>query len=58
MFRNIEKKLNNRLLDFVIEWSYLGDHRPKRFEKFKKIGMEAYVHILEQYEKFTHRYRN
>ena len=56
--RKIEHRLNDRLIDFVIWWSYLGDFRPKFFDKIKKIGLDAYAHILAQYERFKERYRN
>ncbi len=58
MFQNIEKRLNNRIVDFVIWWSYLGDNRTRIFEKTKKIGREAYDHIMIQFERVKKRYRS
>jgi len=58
MLKKLEKKLNNRLVDFVIWWSYLNDYRTNVFEKIKKIGLEAYAHILIQYERFREWYRD
>gem|GEM_PF-1957411 len=36
----------------------MNDYRTNVFEKIKKIGLEAYAHILVQYERFKNRYRN
>ncbi|HMS91126.1 MAG TPA: hypothetical protein PKC87_02820 [Candidatus Absconditabacterales bacterium] len=58
MIKNIERRLNNRLVDFVIGGSYLNDYRTRVFEKTKKTVREAYEHILVQYERFKERYRN
>lgn len=58
MLKDIERKLNNRLVDFVIWWSYLGDYRSNVFEKIKKIGQEAYAHILIQWERWKERYKD
>lgn len=57
MRRAWEQKLNNRIIDFVIGGSYLGDSRTKFFTHLKKLGLEAYAHILDQYNKFTQWYR-
>ncbi len=56
--RNLEKGLNNRLVDFVIWWSYLNDYRTNVFEKLKKIGLEAYAHILGQIDKLKEWYHD
>lgn len=58
MWREREQKLNNWIIDFVIWGSYLGDTRTKFFANLKKLGLEAYAHILDQYSKFKHWYRN
>jgi len=58
MLRELEKKLNNRIVDFVIWWSYLGDQRTYIFEKLKKIGLDAYAHILAQIDKFKEWYKD
>lgn len=58
MFKKLERDLNNRLVDFVIWGSYLNDYRTNVFEKFKKIGLDAYAHILIQYERFKQWYRD
>ena len=58
MFKNTEKRLNNRIIDFIIWWSYLGDYRTNVFDKIKKMGLEAYAHILTQIERFKEWYRD
>ncbi|MCX6824846.1 MAG: hypothetical protein NTY80_01360 [candidate division SR1 bacterium] len=58
MFQNIEKKLNNWIVDFVIGGSYLSDSGTRFFEKIKKIGREAYDHIMIQFERVKKRYRS
>lgn len=46
------------MIDRIIGWSYLGSGREKFFRKTKIVCLEAYAHILQQYEKFKQRYRN
>jgi len=58
MLKKIEKDLNNRIINWIIWWSYLGDYRPNFFQNIKKISLEAYTHILDQREKIKKRYRN
>ncbi len=58
MLKKFEKRFNDRLIDFIIWWSYLNDYRTHVFEKIKKTGHEAYLHILDQFEKFKQWYRD
>ncbi len=57
MFEDFEKKLNHRLLDFIIWGSYLGDRGENFFVNIKKIAMEAYEHLLAKFKEFQRWYR-
>lgn len=58
MLKKLEKNFNNRLIDFVIWWSYLNDYRTNIFEKLKKTGLDAYAHLLIQLEKLKEWYKD
>lgn len=58
MLKDIEKKFNNWIIDFVIWWSYLNDYRQRFFENIKKTGRDAYAHMLTQLERLKKWYRN
>ena len=57
MFEHYEKKLNKILLDFVIGGSYMGDYGHNFVQSIRDFVVDAYEHLLEQWEKFKERYR-
>ena len=57
MAADFEKKINKRLLDFVIWWSYLGDQGERIIFLVKKFLLDVYRHLQEQEERFKKWYR-
>lgn len=57
MFEQYEKKLNKILLEFIIGGSYMGDHGQHIAEDVKQFFIDAYEHLIEQWEKFKKWYR-
>jgi len=58
MFEQYEKKLNKILLDFIIGGSYMGEYGEHLVADVKQFFIDAYEHLLEQWELFKKRYRN
>jgi hypothetical protein len=57
MFEQYEKKLNKILLDVIIGGSYMGDYGQHLAEDVKQFFIDAYEHLVEQWEWFKKRYR-
>lgn len=57
MFEQYEKKLNKILLDFIIGGSYMGEHGQDIADTIRNFVIDAYEHLLEQWERFQKRYR-
>lgn len=58
MFEHYEKKLNKRLLNFIIWWSYLGDYGQRIADYIRTFVIDAYEHLIEQRELFKKWYRD
>ena len=58
MFEQYEKKLNKVLLDFVIGGSYMGDYGQRFAHQVRDFIVDAYYHLIEQWEKVKAWYRD
>ncbi|MFA5747861.1 MAG: hypothetical protein WC872_01985 [Candidatus Absconditabacterales bacterium] len=56
--QDLEKRINKRLLNFIIGGSALGDGGSQFLEKIKTICLDIYKHILNEYQNFLKRWRN
>lgn len=57
MFEQYEKKINKILLDFIIGGSYMGDYGHRFVQNIRNFFVDAYEHLLEQWERFKEWYR-
>lgn len=57
MFEQYEKKLNKWLLKVVIWWSYMGDYGHHIADTVRDFVVDAYEHLLGQWERIKKWYR-